>query len=117
MIDFAATLKEVLQGNKKNIADLINQDLTSLLFANLLLENPDLEEEINSLFEKLYRDTSQNLLELLSDFALRQHLSLSPQEEETLKAETQKFVWELVQEKQRQVFEQMHWLSKFKSKP
>lgn len=114
MTDFAKTLEGVLQGNRKNIADVISQDISSLLLAHLLLENPELEEEINFIFEHLYRGTTKQLENLLYDFVSQQGYSMNQEEESQLKAEIQKFVWELIQEKQGQVQDQMYWLSKLK---
>ena len=112
MEDFTEKIQEALQGIRKNVSDLIGQEMTLLVFAQLIRDHPELESKLDVLFHKIYLNTSRTLEMFMFELLENQAVSLKEGEVLLIKQNIQIFVHELVEEKKENVIENYHWLDR-----
>ncbi|MEO1652858.1 MAG: hypothetical protein AAFU64_04895 [Bacteroidota bacterium] len=106
------SLQQALQANEKNIADLIHQEINLLLLAQLFREQPQLAQQKDFIFHKIYLSTTRSLESLLFSFLERQGEQINEARLQQMKGDIQLFVQELINEKQEELEATARWLDR-----
>jgi hypothetical protein len=108
------SLQQALQANEKNIADLIHQEINQYLLANFILENPTFATKIDSLYQQVYLNISQDLQNMLMNLIMEMNIEWEDINEQIIKQNIQLFVQELIQNKKKDLENKVKWLEKNK---
>lgn len=103
-------VQQVLAGNEKNISDLINKELSIILFADFIYRNPHLENMMSSLYQEVYKKTVINLTQMFEDLLAQQALDEATTSQ--VNQYIQWFVNDLVNEYKEEVKEKIRWLER-----
>lgn len=109
MEDFGEKIYTALEGNEKNINDLIGQEMNLVVLALAMIDNPKLEENVNYIFQKIYLRTSKTIEQLFLNLSAN---TLTDKENESLKTQIQLFINQLIEQKKIDLQDTIRWLKK-----
>ncbi|TAE48576.1 MAG: hypothetical protein EAY69_04830 [Cytophagales bacterium] len=99
---------------KKNINDLIAQEITLWTWAEMIVLNPELEQRTEKIWQKIYQNITINIESILVDLQKKQIEFWKDMQEIEIKKAVQTFIWELIQEKKEQLEEYIDTLKRIK---
>jgi hypothetical protein len=105
-------IPQALLAQSKNINDLIGQETSTWVLALIISQAPELEENVELIFQKIYQNTSQNLENLVLDFISNHPEQFAQIDLPQLKQKIQLLVNQLVMEKKQEFAENLRWLRK-----
>jgi GTPase SAR1 family protein len=105
-------IPQALLAQSKNINDLIGQELSVWVLAILVSQQPELEKNVEAIFQKIYQNTAQNLENLILDFISNQPEQFAQVDLDLIKQKIQLLVNQLVKEKKQEFNENLRWLTK-----
>lgn len=105
-------IENQLYSIKKNINDLITQEITLWTWAEMIVQNPELEPRIEKIWQKVFQNITSNIQDILIDLQKKQIEFWKNIDEIEIKKAVQNFIWELIQEKKEQLEEYIYTLKK-----
>ncbi|TAE74054.1 MAG: hypothetical protein EAZ85_05580 [Bacteroidetes bacterium] len=92
-------IENELNNIQKNINDLISQEITLWIWAEMVVSNPESEKYIEKIWQKTYQNISANIQDILINLKKNNIDFWKDMEESKIKASVQNFIWELIEEK------------------
>jgi hypothetical protein len=105
-------IPQALLAQSKNINDLIGQEMSVWVLALVISQQPELEKNVDLIFQKIYQNTAQNLENLVLDFISHHSEQFAQVDLPLLKQKIQLLVNQLVMEKKQEFSENLRWLRK-----
>jgi GTPase SAR1 family protein len=105
-------IPQALLGQTKNINDLIGQEMSLWAWAMWIQQNPEAEDLLDTIFQKVYQTTAQNLENLVLDLLSNQPEQFNHVDLGAIKQKIQLFVNQLVIEKKQEFAEKLQWVKK-----
>ncbi len=107
-------LQEILQSHQKGIQDLMSQEMNLYFYAHFLAEFPERENQVQYIFENVFKDTVRNLEALFLDVLYAQGQVLNDDELHNLKATLQTYIHTQIRTNEQKLWERVAWIERLK---
>ncbi len=107
-------IEQELINIKKNINDLLAQEITIWIWAEMIVINPEIETHIEKIWQKTYQNMTANIQDILINLKKNNTFFWKEVEEVDIKQTVQNFIWEMIQEKKEQLEDYINTLKKIK---
>lgn len=108
-------LEEILQSHQKGIQDLISQEMSLYFYAHFLAEFPERENQVQYIFENVFKDTVRNLEALFIDVLYAQGQAINEADLTNLKATLQTYIHTQVSETKQKLWDRVAWIERLKT--